>query len=71
MPTTAVAVASNRDFFERQGFSASRARKLSSLFEVESVLIARPGTDAPEETLVFPAALQAAQIMRGEANWVR
>ena len=54
-PHTIVVLGDNR-FYERAGFSATRARKLSSPYPVEHTLIARPGDDVPEETLVYPRA---------------
>ena len=43
-------------FYERAGFSAARARNLRSPYPIEHTLIARPGDDAPEATLVYPPA---------------
>ena len=43
-------------FYARCGFSLERAARLHSPWPVDHTLIARPGDDVPEETLVYPAA---------------
>ena len=57
-PKTVVAIGKAR-FFERAGFSLTRARRLISPYPASDTLIARPGDDIPNETLEFPAAFQA------------
>ena len=46
-------------FYERAGFSAARAARLRSPYPVEHTLLAGPGDDAPEATLVYPRAFDA------------
>ncbi len=55
VPVTIVTLGAPK-FYERCGFSVSRARNLSSPFPASCIAIARPGDDAPEEELVFPPA---------------
>lgn len=43
-------------FYARCGFSLERAVRLTSPYPVDHTLIARPGEDVPEATLVYPAA---------------
>lgn len=43
-------------FYARCGFSLERAARLISPYPVDHTLIARPGSDRPEATLVYPAA---------------
>ncbi|MBN8633416.1 MAG: N-acetyltransferase [Rhodobacterales bacterium] len=43
-------------FYARCGFSLERAARLTSPYPVDHTLIARPGQDVPEETLVYPKA---------------
>ena len=43
-------------FYERAGFSAARAAKLTSTYPVDHLLLAGPGTDVPEKTLVYPSS---------------
>lgn len=43
-------------FYERAGFSAARAERLSSPYPVEHTLLAGPGDAVPEQTLVYPRA---------------
>jgi putative acetyltransferase len=43
-------------FYERAGFSAARAARLTSPYPVAQTLIAGPGDDAPEAGLIYPAA---------------
>ena len=57
-PKTVVAIGKAR-FFERAGFSLTRAQGLTSPYTDMDTLIARPGDDVPRETLEFPAAFQA------------
>ena len=51
-----VTVLGNPDFYSRCGFSQSRAARLTSPYPVAHTLIAGPGEDAPETTLIYPAA---------------
>ncbi|UYV38127.1 N-acetyltransferase [Rhodobacteraceae bacterium D3-12] len=43
-------------FYERAGFSQTRAARLNSPYSVEHTLLAGPGTDAPERELIYPTA---------------
>ena len=56
----AVVVLGSVPFHERAGFSAARAAKLRSPYPIENTLLASPGDDAPEATLIYPAAFDAA-----------
>lgn len=55
MPGTVV-VLGEPDFYGPAGFSLHRAQNLRSPYPIAHTLIARPGDDAPEATLVYPAA---------------
>ncbi len=55
VPSTIV-VLGKPSFYERAGFSLARAQRLTSPYPLDHTLIARPGDDLPEETLVYPAA---------------
>ncbi len=55
MPGTVV-VLGEPAFYRRTGFSSERAAQLRSPYPIAHTLIARPGTDQPDETLVYPAA---------------
>ncbi|MHA6345572.1 GNAT family N-acetyltransferase [Roseivivax sp. CAU 1761] len=54
-----VVVLGETGFYERAGFSLARAQNLTSPYPVDHTLIARPGEDAPAETLVYPEAFGA------------
>lgn len=54
-PTTIV-VSGRPNFFARAGFSSERALQLISPHPAETMLIARPGDDIPEEMPVYPPA---------------
>jgi putative acetyltransferase len=43
-------------FYERAGFSPARAAKLVSTYPADHLLLAGPGTDTPEKTLVYPSS---------------
>lgn len=43
-------------FYARCGFSQARAAKLISPYPITHTLIARPGDDVPQETLIYPKA---------------
>lgn len=43
-------------FYGRAGFSQARAARLTTRYPLENTLIARPGTDVPQATLIYPAA---------------
>ncbi|MGL4237918.1 GNAT family N-acetyltransferase [Tabrizicola sp.] len=43
-------------FYARCGFSLERAARLTTPYPVKNTLIARPGHDVPEETLIYPPA---------------
>lgn len=58
IPSTVV-VLGKPSFYQRVGFSLERARKLQSPYPIEYTMITRPGTDIPEETLLYPTAFDA------------
>ena len=43
-------------FYARCGFSSARAARLTSPYPIDHTLIARPGDDTPDESLLYPAA---------------
>jgi putative acetyltransferase len=45
-------------FYTRCGFSHPRAARLTSPYGTDHTLIARPGDDSPDATLIYPAAFQ-------------
>ncbi len=45
-------------FYERAGFSAPRAARLTSPYPIANTLLAGPGTETPEEALVYPVAFE-------------
>lgn len=55
---TKVVVLGQVAFYERAGFSAARAARLTSPYPIADTLLAGPGTDVPEETLVYPVAFE-------------
>lgn len=55
LPETVV-VLGEPAFYGRTGFSLERASRLRSPYPIAHTLIARAGTDSPDETLVYPAA---------------
>lgn len=55
----AVVVLGKRSFYERAGFSWHRARRLTSPYPLEHTLIATPGDDIPEATLIYPPAFES------------
>ncbi len=46
-------------FYARAGFSLARAAKLSSPYPITNTLLAGPGTDVPEQTLIYPKAFES------------
>lgn len=46
-------------FYERGGFSQARAARLTSPYPINHTLLAGPGTEAPQETLIYPKAFEA------------
>ncbi|SEQ68675.1 GNAT family N-acetyltransferase [Thalassovita taeanensis] len=56
---TYVVVLGEPGFYERAGFSAARAARLRAPYPVEHLLLAGPGTDAPEVELIYPKAFGA------------
>lgn len=44
------------EFYEKCGFSRARAARLTTPYPVEYTMLAAPGEDAPQETLIYPAA---------------
>lgn len=47
------------EYYGKRGFSAARARNLSSPYPIEHTLLAGPGDGAPKERLVYPSAFDA------------
>lgn len=46
-------------FYERGGFSAARARNLTSPYPIDHTLLAGPGNDVPRQELLYPKAFGA------------
>ncbi len=57
----AIVVLGQPEFYEKCGFSRARAARLTSPYPVEFTMLAAPGDDVPEETLIYPAAFDAEQ----------
>ena len=55
---TTVVVLGQPGFYGRAGFSLERAGKLTSPYPVTQTLLAGPGVDVPEETLIYPPAFE-------------
>lgn len=53
-----VVVLGEPGFYERAGFSVARAAKLTSPYPITNTLLAGPGTDVPEQTLIYPKAFE-------------
>ncbi|WP_245582928.1 GNAT family N-acetyltransferase [Sediminimonas qiaohouensis] len=53
-----VVVLGDVEFYQRAGFSAARAARLSTPYPVAHTLLAGPGDDTPQETLIYPAAFE-------------
>jgi putative acetyltransferase len=53
-----VVVLGKPSFYARAGFSVARAARLISPYPLDHLCIIRPGTDAPAESLVYPAAFE-------------
>ena len=53
---TVIVVLGAVPFYERAGFSAARATRLASVYPGHALLLAGPGVDAPEKTLIYPAS---------------
>lgn len=51
-----VVVLGDVPFYERAGFSATRAAKLTSPYTVDHTMLGGPGDGAPEETRIYPVA---------------
>jgi len=51
-----VVVLGDVPFYEKAGFSAARAAGLTSPYPVAHTLLAGPGTDVPQQTLIYPKA---------------
>ena len=51
-----VVVLGQPEFYESAGFSRARAARLSSPYPITHTLLAGPGEDVPEETLIYPKA---------------
>ncbi len=54
-----VVVLGDAGFYQRTGFSAARAARLSTPYPVAHTLLAGPGDDAPQEQLIYPVAFGA------------
>jgi putative acetyltransferase len=54
--TPTLAVLGKPSFYARCGFSLERAACLNGPYPIRNTLVARPGNDLPEETLVYPPA---------------
>ncbi|WP_336097533.1 GNAT family N-acetyltransferase [Roseovarius sp. CH_XMU1461] len=54
-----VVVLGQPEFYGRAGFSLERAAKLHSPYPVTQTLLAGPGTDVPQETLVYPPEFES------------
>jgi putative acetyltransferase len=55
---TYVVVLGQVPFYTRAGFDAERAARLSSPYPVAQTLLAGPGDEVPEATLIYPKAFQ-------------
>ena len=53
-----VVVLGQPGFYARAGFSLARAAKLTSPYPVTNTLLAGPGADVPEQTLIYPKAFE-------------
>ena len=53
-----VVVLGEPGFYERAGFSVARAAKLTSPYPITNTLLAGPGSDVPEQTLIYPKAFE-------------
>ncbi len=51
-----VVVLGSPDYYGANGFSTDRAARLQTRYPVKYTLLAGPGDDVPEETLIYPAA---------------
>ncbi len=56
---TYVVVLGEPGFYSRCGFSNARAAKLTSPYPITHTLLAAPGDDVPEETLIYPKAFES------------
>ncbi len=56
--TPTLVVLRKPSFYARRGFLHPRAARLTGPYPVASTLIAHEGTDAPQETLVYPPAFE-------------
>lgn len=55
---TYIVVLGAPEFYSRCGFSLSRAAKLTSPYPITHSLLAGPGEDVPQETLIYPKAFE-------------
>lgn len=56
---TYVVVLGQPGFYSRCGFSSARAAKLTSPYPIAHTLLAGPGDDVPERTLIYPKAFES------------
>ena len=56
---TYVVVLGQPEFYTRGGFSLGRAARLSSPYPITQTLLAGPGDDVPEETLIYAPAFES------------
>ena len=54
-----VVVLGQPEFYARGGFSLERAAKLSTPYPITQTLLAGPGADVPQETLIYPKAFES------------
>ncbi len=53
-----IVVLGQPEFYEKCGFSRARAAQLTTPYPVEYTMLAAPGDDIPQETLIYPAAFE-------------
>ncbi|WP_294609982.1 GNAT family N-acetyltransferase [Roseovarius sp.] len=53
-----VVVLGQPGFYARAGFSLERAARLSSPYPITNTLLAGPGADVPEQSLIYPKAFE-------------
>jgi len=58
MSQTFVVVLGAPEFYARAGFDRARAARLTSPYPITHTLLAGPGADVPEETLIYPKAFE-------------
>ena len=53
-----IVVLGQPDFYAKGGFSLERAAKLTSPYPITQTLLAGPGDDMPQESLIYPTAFE-------------